>query len=91
MSDFLSTFKHVSLTFPNTQVLSADFPNYDFCTFHYANMPMQNIAIFHGCKNGNFSVEKCDIFLTFAQNIDCGYTLGPPQLGGSNEYPLSIF
>ena len=44
-------------------------------------MPMQNIAIFHGCKNGNFSVEKCFIFLIFAQNIDCGYTLGPPRLG----------
>ena len=26
-------------------------------------------------------------FLIFAQNIDCGYTLEPPQWGGSNEYP----
>ena len=25
------------------------------------------------------SVEKNDIFLIFAQNIDCGYTLEPPQ------------
>ena len=25
------------------------------------------------------SDEKCDIFLIFAQNIDCGYTLEPPQ------------
>ena len=31
-----------------------------------------------------------DIFLIFAQNIDCGYTLEPPQRGGSNEYPQSI-
>ena len=27
----------------------------------------------------------------FAQNIDCGYILEPPQLGGSNEYPQSMF
>ena len=32
-----------------------------------------------------------DIFLIFAQNIDCGYTLEPPWRGGSNEYPQSMF
>ena len=32
-----------------------------------------------------------DIFLIFAQNIDCGYTLEPPRRGGSNEYPQSMF
>ena len=31
-----------------------------------------------------------DIFLIFAQNIDCGYMLEPPRRGGSNEYPQSI-
>ena len=31
------------------------------------------------------------IFHIFAQNIDCGYSLEPPQLGGSNEYPQSLF
>ena len=30
-------------------------------------------------------------FFFFAQNIDCGYTLEPPQRGGSNEYPQSMF
>ena len=29
--------------------------------------------------------------LIFAQNRDCGYTLEPPQWGGSNEYPQSMF
>ena len=43
------------------------------------NMPMQYTAIFHGCKNGNFSVKKSNIFLIFAQNIDRVYTLEPPQ------------
>ena len=31
-----------------------------------------------------------DIFLIFAQNIDCGYTLEPPRRGGSNEYLQSM-
>ena len=58
---------------------------------HYANMPVQYTAIFHGCKNDNFQMNFFDIFLIFAQNIDCGYTLEPPQRGGSNEYPQSMF
>ena len=36
-------------------------------------------------------MKMFDIFLIFAQNIDCGYTLEPPQRGGSNEYPQSMF
>ena len=31
------------------------------------------------------------IFLMFAQNIDCGYSLEPPRRGGSNGYPQSMF
>ena len=31
------------------------------------------------------------IFLIFAENIDCGYSLEPPRRGGSNEYPQSMF
>ena len=34
---------------------------------------------FHSCKNYNLHMKKCDIFLFFAQNIDCGYTIEPPQ------------
>ena len=30
-----------------------------------------------------FRRKKKDIFLIFAQNIDCGYTLEPPRQGGS--------
>ena len=58
---------------------------------HYANMSMQYTAIFHGCKNDNFQMKIFDIFLIFALNIDCGYTLEPPQRGDSNEYPQSMF
>ena len=30
-------------------------------------------------------------FLFLLQNIDCGYSLEPPQRGGSNLYPQSMF
>ena len=42
-------------------------------------------------KNESFQQKFFDIFLNFAQNIDCGYTLEPPRRGGSNEYPQSMF
>ena len=29
---------------------------------HYENMPMQYLAMFHGCKNDNFQMKNCDIF-----------------------------
>ena len=31
------------------------------------------------------------IFLILLQNKDCGYSLEPPQRGGSNKYPQSMF
>ena len=41
-------------------------------------------------KNWKFS-DNSDIFHISAQHIDCGYSLEPPQRGGSNEYPQSMF
>ena len=58
---------------------------------HYENMPMQYKEIFKVVKNKKFPLKNFDIFLIFAQNIDCGYTLEPPRRGGSNEYPQSMF
>ena len=46
---------------------------------HCENTPMQYTAIFHGRKNDNFQMKNCDIFNIFAQKIDRGYTLEPPQ------------
>ena len=40
---------------------------------------MQYTAIFHGRKIDDFQMKNCDGFLIFAQNIDCLYTLEPPQ------------
>ena len=46
---------------------------------------------FLALKIEKFLLKNSDIFLIFAQNIDCGYTLEPPRRGGSNEYPQSMF
>ena len=42
-------------------------------------------------KTENYQIKKINIFHISAQNIDCGYSLEPPQRGGSNEYPQSMF
>ena len=52
---------------------------------------MQHTAIFHACKNDKFHLNIFDYFLIFAQNIECGYSLEPPQSVGSNEYQQSMF
>ena len=46
---------------------------------HDVKKPIQNSAIFKTVKIDNFHMKKCDIFLIFAQNINCGYTLEPPS------------
>ena len=48
-------------------------------TIHYESTPMQYTVIFHSCKKENFQMKNCKKNFTFAQNIDCGYTLEPPQ------------
>ena len=53
-------------------------------------------------KKENFQIKNFDSFHSFAQNIDCGYSLEPPRhrlwyslepprRGVSNECPLSMF
>ena len=42
-------------------------------------------------QNEKFQIKNSDIFHISAQNIVCGYSLEPPQRGGSNEYPQSMF
>ena len=60
---------------------------------HYENMSMQYTEIFKVLKNENFHKKIFVIFLIFAQNIDCGYTLEPPRRGEAvfNEYTQSMF
>ena len=52
---------------------------------------MQYTENFKLVKNISFQKKIFDIFLIFAQNIDCGYRLELPRRGGSNEYPQSMF
>ena len=47
---------------------------------HYENMPVQYTEIFFSCKKKKFGDLFSIFFLICAQNIDCGYTLGPPRL-----------
>ena len=55
-------------------------------------MPIQYTEIFKVVKNENFQQKIFDVFLSFAQNIDCGYTwYKAVRQGGSNEYPKSMF
>ena len=60
---------------------------------HYEYLPMQYTEIFSPVKLKTFQFhhKHFDIFSSFAQNIDHGYTLEPPRRGGSNEYPRSMF
>ena len=45
---------------------------------HYENKSMQHTEIFLALKIENFQLKNVHIFLIFAQNTDCGYTLDPP-------------
>ena len=54
---------------------------------HYENTPTQYTAIIKFLLPAEFF----NVFLIFAQNINCGHTLEPPHWGGSNEYPQSMF
>ena len=58
---------------------------------HITQTCLCNMLRINGCKNDNFLSKFFNHFLIFAQNIDCGYMLEPPQRGGSNEYPQSMF
>ena len=42
-------------------------------------------------KNENFQMKNSGSFHISFQNVDCVYSLESPQLGGSNEYPQSMF
>ena len=71
---------------------------------HYKNTPIQTYRKFplrkHAYSNTlkishpkkeNFQIKNSGIFHISARNIDCGYLLEPPQRGGSDEYPKSMF
>ena len=62
----------------------------------YLNLKTSYIDITKTCPCNNreifiaIKMKIFDIFLIFAQNIDCGCMLEPPHRGSSNEYPQSM-
>ena len=54
-------------------------PRITIHAYHYATTPIQYTIIYQGYKDDCFQMKNCHIFLIFAQNIDFGYTLEPPQ------------
>ena len=58
---------------------------------HYENTPIQIYWKFYNQKWKIFRWKILIFFHISAQNIDCGYSLEPPQRGGSNKYPQSTF
>ena len=59
----------------NTEVLETEIIP-DFALRKHAHLINSN---FFRSKIDNFQRKIFDIFLIFAQNIDCGYTLEPPR------------
>ena len=63
----------------------------------YAEIVITKTCLFKDTENftikkmKNFQIKHSDICRTSAQNIVCGYSLEPPNRGGSNEYPQSMF
>ena len=58
---------------------------------HYENVHAIDIDVLEMQKL-KLLLTNFDIFLIFAQNIDCGYTLEPPcRQFCSYEYPQSMF
>ena len=46
---------------------------------HYENKPIQNILKILPPKNESFQMKYSKMFHISAQNIDCGYSLEPPD------------
>ena len=64
-------------------------PNSLFCCLviaHYQNTPIQIYGNFYNQIKEKNQTKNTDIFHISAQNIDCGYSLEPP-----NEYPQFMF
>ena len=70
-----SSYAHVHLEINKTQNITL-FLLYTDIT---KTCPCNILQFFTAVKKDNFQMKNCDVFLIFAQNIDSGYTLEPPQ------------
>ena len=95
MRPYQRTVQHLASHERKQNKMTSNVSKFLFSEQHCENLPMQFTEIYRDY----FSAVKIEtfirifryIFLNFAQNIDCGYTLEPPRRGRSNEYPQSMF
>ena len=73
-----------------TQIISLISAWRNVASLHYESTPIQIYWKFYNQKKKKFQTKNSYIFYISVQNIDCEYTLEPPQRGGSNEYPQSM-
>ena len=48
------------------------------------------MELFMAAKTKKLQMKNCYVFVIFARNTDCGYSLEPPHQGGSNGFPQSM-
>ena len=63
----------------------------DSICYYNDNILMQFNTIFHDSMNSIFQMKISDIFCINNPNKDCRCLLEPPQWGGSNKHPQSMF
>ena len=56
-------------------------PGLSLCVYLMSMLHLKHAIYcdFNGCEKYNFQKTDFDIFLIFAQNLDCGYMLKPPH------------
>ena len=71
-------------------VFDFHFENFNVCE-HYLPLREHVFTIHVYCTFYGSKTKMCDIFLIFAQNQYFGCSLEPPQGGGFNGHPKSMF
>ena len=79
------------MEFPGSIILNHSLAFQDKYGKQYAKYAYSNILKILPPKNETRQIKNPGIFHISAQNIDCEYALEPPQRGGSNAYPQSMF
>ena len=87
-----------TITSPSSNHIEKNIVYFDVTDVAWVNVFITKTCLFKYTENfttkkkkWKFSDKKFWYFHVPAQNINCGYSLEPPQLGGSNEYPQSMF
>ena len=74
-----------------TKIMSFENGRHTTHNFSLRKHAYSNILKILSPKIEIFQLKNSNSFHVSAQNIDCGYSLEPPRLGGSNVYSQSVF